>query len=225
MATQKTILEPGNFYHIYNRGINGCAIFTETTNYEHFFRLYDKYIFSIANTYAWVLMGNHFHFLVRIKEGVVYKYPNADRSMDAVRFEDVKWETTNDLSACNAPDSVKRPDHSKHFSHLFNAYAKYFNKKYNRHGSLFERPFERKLIDNEENLRQLIIYIHNNPVHHGFCEHPVEYPWSSYLTCVSVKPTKLHREAVIGWFDNEANFKYMHDKNVEIQKIEMWLEL
>ena len=34
---------------------------------------------------------------------------NADRSVDAVRFEDVKWETI-DLSACEAPDSVR--DHN-----------------------------------------------------------------------------------------------------------------
>ncbi len=32
---------------------------------------------------------------------------NADRSVDAVRFEGYKWETI-DLSACEAPDNVKK---------------------------------------------------------------------------------------------------------------------
>ena len=33
----KTIsLEYGNFYHIYNRGINGCNLFQENENYEYF---------------------------------------------------------------------------------------------------------------------------------------------------------------------------------------------
>jgi putative transposase len=137
----------------------------------------------------------------------------------------VKWETVEmpDLSSSEGHDSVKIPDATKHFAHLFNAYAKYFNKKNNRHGSLFERPFERKLIDNEEYLRRVIIYIHNNPVHHGFCSHPIEYPWSSYLTCITLKPTKLHRDAVVGWFDNVANFKVMHEKGVEKMEVEMWL--
>ena len=74
-------------------------------------------------------------------------------------------------------------------------------------------------------LKNVVIYIHNNPVHHGFCEHPMEYPWSSYLSCVSVKPTKLFREAVMGWFDDKANFQYMHNGKLEVEAIEQWLEI
>lgn len=91
----------GKFYHIYNRGNNRRNLFSEVSDYEHFLALYDKYISPIAETLAWVLMPNHFHLVVRIKENVVYKYSNpyqlnADRSGDAVRFAD---ETTGaDLS-------------------------------------------------------------------------------------------------------------------------------
>ena len=60
-------LAHGQYYHIYNRGINGCSLFRETTNYGHFLGLYDKYISPVADTYAWVLMGNHFHLLVKIR--------------------------------------------------------------------------------------------------------------------------------------------------------------
>ena len=217
-------LEPSNYYHIYNHAVGGRDLFRVPDNYEYFLSLYDKYISPVADTYAWVLMKNHFHLLVRIKENICYKYSNADGSFDAVRFNEIKWETT-DLSACEAPDSVKIPKPEKHFSHLFNSYAKYYNTKYGSKGTMFERPFKRKLIDNEHYLRQVILYIHNNPIHHGFCEHLLEYPWSSYLSCISIKPTKLHRETVIGWFDDEANFRYMHDKKVEITEIEKWLEI
>jgi hypothetical protein len=53
----------------------------------------------------------------------------------------------------------------------------------------------------------------------------VEYPWSSYLTCVSIKPTKLHRTEVVGWFDSEANFKAMHDEKINLDEMDNWLEL
>lgn len=99
---------------------------------------------------------------------------------------------------------------SQSFSNLYNAYTKAFNKKYHRHGALFERPFKRKLIKNENYLLNLIQYIHNNPVHHGFCENPIEYPWSSYLSCLSQKPTRLKREKVIELFEDIENFKYLH---------------
>lgn len=79
MSDKISLLEPGKYFHIYNRGINGCNLFKKITNYEHFLRLYDKYIEPIANIYECVLMENHLHLLTRIKEDVVYKYSNADR--------------------------------------------------------------------------------------------------------------------------------------------------
>ena len=73
MGNDRIPLEPNNFYHIYNRGINGCPIFNETANYEYFIDLYDKYISSVAETFAWVSMGNHFHLLVRILDPQGFK--------------------------------------------------------------------------------------------------------------------------------------------------------
>jgi putative transposase len=61
-------LEPNRMYHIFNRGNNRENLFREERNYEYFLRLYVKYISPIANTYAYCLMPNHFHFLVKIKE-------------------------------------------------------------------------------------------------------------------------------------------------------------
>jgi hypothetical protein len=61
-------LERGNYYPIYNRGINSCTLFKEKDNYEHFLKLFKTHIEPIAETFAWCLMKNHFHFLVRIKE-------------------------------------------------------------------------------------------------------------------------------------------------------------
>ena len=190
----------GNFFHIYNRGINSCDLFKEPANYEYFLGLYDKHISPVADTYAWVLMKNHFHLLVRIKEEADLSSP--DRVWNPVR--------------ALAP--------AKYFSNLFNSYAQAFNKMYNRHGNLFERPFKRKLISDTEYFKRLVIYIHNNPVHHGFTEHAIDYPWSSYLTCISVKPTRLQRDVVMGWFDNEANFKTAHNSQENID-LEQWLGL
>jgi putative transposase len=63
----KLVLEESRYYHIYNRGNNRCKLFYEERNYDYFLRLYVKYINLVAETYAWVLMGNHFHFLIKIK--------------------------------------------------------------------------------------------------------------------------------------------------------------
>ena len=201
------VLQPGNFYHIYNRGINSCNIFTEQRNYGYFIQLYEKYIFQSADTFAWVLLPNHFHFLVRVN--------NTDRVQNPVSVITVDREVQNPVSA-SLKKAPKTLSPSLQFSKLFNAYAQAFNKQEERHGALFERPFKRKLVEDEDYLRNLVLYIHNNPVKHKFCKKPEDYQWSSYHTCISEKPTKLQRKSVIDWFDDIANFKYVHDEMVDI---------
>lgn len=244
-------LVQGNYYHIFNRGNNRCNLFEQPAEYEHFLWLYDKYITPVADTLAWALMRNHFHLLVYIKKDVVYKYTieTLNRiSPDKIRYEEHKWETIDaDLSASLRPDKVRlkmmnnsgdfnadrskdavrfrKPIPYRHFSHLFNAYSRYLQTRNGRTGNLFERPFKRKQIDSEEYLKRVILYIHNNPVHHGFCTHPLEYPWSSYLSCVSGKPTKLKRVEVLKLFNDTENFKQQHNQEIDIAPIEEWLEI
>ena len=46
---------------------------------------------------------------------------------------------------------------SRAFANLFIGYAKAYNKVYNRSGSLFKKPFKRKLIGSEVYLKNLIL--------------------------------------------------------------------
>jgi REP element-mobilizing transposase RayT len=63
-----SILQPGQFYHIYNRGINSEVLFKHPDYYTEFLELYAKYINPVADTLAYCLMSNHFHLLIRTKE-------------------------------------------------------------------------------------------------------------------------------------------------------------
>ncbi|MFC4817287.1 transposase [Flavobacterium sp. GCM10023249] len=112
---------------------------------------------------------------------------------------------------------------SQSFSNLFNAYTKAYNKNSKRHGTLFERPFRRKQINNNRYLQNVITYIHNNPIHHNICDHPIQYPWSSYISCISEKPTKLKRKEIIQLFNDLENFEYAHQKKTDYLSIEQSL--
>jgi putative transposase len=63
-----TPLTPGCYYHIYNRGNNREPIFFSDENYRYFLKGYTEYITPVADTFAYCLLPNHFHFLVQIKE-------------------------------------------------------------------------------------------------------------------------------------------------------------
>jgi REP element-mobilizing transposase RayT len=161
-----------NYFIQFDRGINGETVFKEHDNYLHFLRLYEKYIEPVTETYAWCLLGNHFHLLVRIKT-----------------LEEIQnyWDERDESNLSGLPDpkgfenkSNKNFIITNQFSKFFNAYVKAFNKRFKRTGSLFEKPFDRKKVDNTGYFKNLIHYIHYNSVHHGFCKRLQEYPWSSY---------------------------------------------
>jgi len=202
MSEIKEPIQQGYYYHIYNRGNNRCDVFFDTESYYYFLRLYDKYITPVADTLAWCLLKNHFHILVYIKL-------NHEINTDKLEFSTV--EKPKIISA------------SKQFSHLFNAYTQGINKKFNRTGSLFESTFERKRITSDAYLKKVIFYIHNNPVNHGFTKHINLYPWSSYETIISDKPTKLKREDVIEFYQSKENFIEYHDLDQNLQEINTFI--
>lgn len=73
---KQDFIEPGFVYHIFNRGNNQEDIFKEERNYAFFLSLMKKYLLPIADIYAYCLLRNHFHFVLRIKdaESVEEKY-------------------------------------------------------------------------------------------------------------------------------------------------------
>ena len=144
-------IEEGYFYHIYNRGNNSEKIFFSEENYAYFLKLLTKYIFPVADIYAYCLLNNHFHILVRIKE------------KNEIEINKLKFSTV---------EKPKEVSASRQFSHFLNAYSQAVNKKYARTGSLFEKRFERKRISDNHYLRQVILYINTNPLKHNLVEKP-----------------------------------------------------
>ncbi|GAA4274532.1 transposase [Aquimarina gracilis] len=175
-------LTPDAYFHIYNRGNNKEDIFKEKRNYNYFLTLLEKHILEVCDIYAYCLLKNHFHLVVKTKPNYTEKFI------------------------------------STKFSNLFNAYSKAINKGYNREGSLFRNPFSRKKIGNENYLKQLIIYTHVNPEHHGMVDDFRTYPHSSYASYLSNKPSKLKRAFILSLFDDISNFKHAHlDKRIKLK--------
>ena len=207
----KTLIEYGNYYHIYNRGNNSDNIFVEEKDYLHFLAIYDIYISSVAETYAWCLMKNHFHLLLRIKNEDEIGFLNSEYANS--ENSDLKWKAFFPKKT----DKIffKKPVPVLQLKHLFNAYSRWFNMRHHRTGSLFEKNFERKQVESPNHFTNLIAYIHNNPVKHCFVEDTIDYPWTSYLTIKSTKPTTLiSRNKVIAYFDTIENFINFHQKSM-----------
>lgn len=171
-------LVKGNYYHIYNRGINSETIFQDEENMSYFLKLAEKHLTPNINILAYCLLNNHFHFAV---------------------------EVVSDTKEVNQV-----------LSNLFNAYTKAYNKQNSRTGSLLERPFKRKLINDEDYLKKLILYIHKNPENHKIVDNFEMYNFSSFKSYISNSGIISNdgRKYIIDLFDDLENFKISHKNHM-----------
>lgn len=219
MAYRKVSLASGEYYHIYNRGNSKQNIFLDDEDRERFVKLLylcnsgrsmnfrddivemgiDAWDFdreqTIVSIGAWVLMPNHFH---------IYVTPG------------------------NSPEDRLRGKEESAITEfmrkLATSYSKYFNKKYNRTGSLFEGRFKATHVSSDKQAKYLFSYIHFNPVklidtkwkERGIknisytTEYIEGYQWSSYQDHLGVERnenTILDLKDFPEYFDNKRVLK------------------
>ena len=76
----------GGWYHITNRGNNRGRIYGDRRDHEHFLELIQQMreMFRVK-VYAYVLMGNHYHLLIKTPEG------NASRAIQWLNVSYSVW--------------------------------------------------------------------------------------------------------------------------------------
>ena len=151
MGNRKTPLETGEYYHVFNRGVDKRQIFMDGSDTARFFRCMQVFNsispigslleFNTANSdlkeegerlvaiVAFCLNPNHYHFILR-------------------------QEVDGGIS-----EFMKR---------LSGGYTMYFNEKYKRSGSLFQGRFKSKHIGTDEYLKHLSAYVNLNYQVHKF---------------------------------------------------------
>ncbi|MFZ2545222.1 MAG: transposase [Candidatus Saccharimonadales bacterium] len=123
------------YYHVYNRGAGGMAIFRETQDKRKFLFLLRRYLSDDPDyvsypTYdiellAYCIMGNHFHLLL---------------------FQERDPTTITQL-----------------LRSVSTAYSMYYNLKYKSHGHVFQSVFKASRVTEEPYLAHITRYIHLNP--------------------------------------------------------------
>jgi len=148
---RKEVFANGEFYHIFNRGVDKREIFSDNLDSKRFFQgmiefnviqpigsIYENSFLrnknkktdtqKLVNLICYCINPNHYHFLL---------------------------EQANDFGL------------EKFMHRLGVGYTKYFNNKYKRTGSLFQGNFKAVHVDSNEYLLHLSAYINlNHKVHH-----------------------------------------------------------
>ena len=79
------------------------------------------------------------------------------------------------------------------------SYVRYFNKRHNRTGTLWEGRYKSSVLDSEAYLLTCMSYIDLNPVRAGLVEAPENFNWSSYKHLIGQKIDKLVTPHALYW--------------------------
>ncbi len=181
----------GEFYHLYNRGLDKQVIFSDKRDYSHFIKALFYYtiqnpkpkfsiyrrtkIFPVDETkkivdvVCYCIMPNHFHLLIRqLKDGGISEF-------------------------------------MRKFIH---SYTKYRNIKYSRQGPVFQGMFKAVLVETEEQLLHLSRYIHLNPLVSLLVKKLNNYPWSSYPTYIGLNDNPaVMKEEILNFFKTPMDYE------------------
>ncbi len=197
--------KPSSFYHLFNHAVGSENLFRTDNNYQYFLVKCKQYMTPVSKVYAYCLMPNHFHFLIQIKTEEELLLFNNLQNKDNSKTVDFHKIVMNQLK------------------YMFNGYAQAYNKMYNRKGALFIDYLRRKEINDNNYFTKLVQYIHNNPVHHNFCNKVDEWNYSSYHTITSIKPTNIERSTILKWFGGINQYKIFHQQSaVLLNEIELY---
>lgn len=176
-------------YHIYNRSVGRELLFRENDNYVFFLNKWNKYLGSYCSTYAYCLMPNHFHFLIKCRKtsSDVIQLINKENSTKSKEYIKGKIEYTSFIES--------------QFKRFFNSYSAAYNKKYNRTGSLFQAKFKRVSISDIVHFKYMLWYIHHNVIHHNIAEDYNLWPHTSYHAYLDQKSPNISIESVLKIFN------------------------
>jgi REP element-mobilizing transposase RayT len=103
---------------------------------------------------------------------------------------------------------------------LFNRYGKTYNKKYSHSGTIFEGPYDVKIVTDGRYLRNLCRYIHANPVKHGIVNDILDWPYSNYPEWLGLRPgTVVDRQFINDHFPAPGEYEafvrdYLQNNNL-----------
>lgn len=180
----------GQYYHIYNRGVEKRTIFETSRDNSRFIKTmcyyqlegpkpklsqffkyqifkpnFDKKIVEII---CYCLMPNHFHFLLK---------------------------------------QLKDTGITEFIGKLSNSYTRYFNTRNKRVGPLFQGEFKAVLIESDEQLLHVSRYIHLNPLVSYLVKDLNLYKWSSYVEYVSENKGICDKKDILAFFKSPKHYK------------------
>ena len=188
------IYTENGFYHIYNRGVEKRKIFLDNQDYSAFL--------------------NHLE---------IYLDPNLKVKPSGLIHTKSVADEVDLIAYCLMPNhfhlflkQTTKNGVTKFLRRILTSYVLYFNKKYEREGSLFQGKPKGVLIESEPYFLHLTRYIHLNPSGLKEAGNFKDYPYSSYKEYVGArKKDWVKPDAVLNYFKTNTNHNFKNINSYE----------
>jgi len=184
---RKIKFAPGEYYHIYNRGVDHRNIVKDKFDADR-------------------LLQSLYEFNTEEITGGIYE----------LSFKRNRPEITNNLvdiiCYCLNPNhfhllikEIQEGGLSKYIHRFIGGYSKYFNKRYKRKGTLFEGPFKAKHISDNDYLLHASAYINLNDQVHQLPN--VSLVRSSWIEYMKPKTSFCKTDIILSQFETVKSYK------------------
>jgi len=197
--------EENGIYHIYNRGVGKMKIFKDDQDFRVFLSR---------------LKENLFPEKKKIENSILKKEVYKRKLLPPKSFDLICYCLMPNHFHLLIQQKTNFPI-SKIISKVCTSYSMYFNKRYNRVGSLFQDTFKAVFIENNEQLLWTSLYIHENPIKGNLIKNLKNYEWSSFKDYVRLNNTSIcKKDILLDQFNSTKSYlKYFENpkKNKEAQ--------
>ncbi|MCX6791332.1 MAG: transposase [Candidatus Gribaldobacteria bacterium] len=199
MAQNFIIFAVGEYYHIYNRGVDKRVVFLDDEDFWKFFDCLRD-------------LNNETYYEERL--AVLGLDPRSCKELNSLQFKELGSFIQQQEKIVEIISYSLNPNHfhlilkqlkdngiSDFMQRVGTSYTNYFNKKYERSGALFQGRFKKIHINKESYLLWLLGYVNGNIEIHDIGK-ASDYPWSSYRAiCKELNSLQLTNLSVLSGLD------------------------
>jgi putative transposase len=196
-------------YHCISRVVDRRFVLgdAEREKFRTFMRMQEN--FSGCRVLAYCVMSNHFHLLLEvppIPQGGIADDELLKR-LRAIYTEAFVAVVAGELAEARAAGHARRVEEihgrftyrmhslSEFMKTLLQRFTRWFNRKHERSGTLWEERFKSVIVESGIAARTMAAYIDLNPVRAGMKADPADYRWSSYGEAVGGGPKGSGKKA------------------------------
>jgi len=190
MPYRITPLATGEYYHIFNRGVEKRKVFTNRRDYKRFLETINYYL----------------------QKSPIVKFSQATDESKNAQLKDRLVEI---ITYCLMPNhfhlllkQLQNNGISTFMRKISDSYTKYFNTKNERPGPLFQGQFKAVRIETDDQLLHVSRYIHLNPIIGFLADNLRRYEWSSYPAFIGIANDSVcKKDEILNFFSGPSDYE------------------